>query len=269
MPIASAADAIVLAVNIPGQAPSPGQATRSSSSRSADDICPHGVGTDALDDVLDVDGPALEDAGADCAAIDVDGRDVEPRHGHQRRGGVLVAPANDDQPIEAVSEGYRLDGVGDDLAAHQRRLHALVAEGDAVADRDRSEAEGDRAGIAHAARGLVGQLAEVEVAGRDIAGQAHDADEGLAQVAVGQACPAEEGAGARPFDAVDDFAASASWVGVGLSWGRRGVRGFGGPQTLRCPQGGKGRTPDYCQRLTLTLALSRPRERGLPLPAQS
>ena len=40
MPMASMADAIVLAVNMPAQAPSPGQATRSIESRSSRDILP-------------------------------------------------------------------------------------------------------------------------------------------------------------------------------------------------------------------------------------
>ena len=40
MPSASMAEAIVLAVNIPAQAPSPGQATRSINSRSSRDMLP-------------------------------------------------------------------------------------------------------------------------------------------------------------------------------------------------------------------------------------
>ena len=62
----------------------------------------------------------------------------------------LVAPGERDQRVEALGVHHRLDRVGDDLAAHERRPHALVAHRDAVAHRDGGELDREAAGVTHA-----------------------------------------------------------------------------------------------------------------------
>ena len=58
----------------------------------------------------------------------------------------------------------KLDGVGDDLAANQRGLHALVAHCDAVGDGDSRELARRAARRLHAFLGQAGEAVEVHVA---------------------------------------------------------------------------------------------------------
>ena len=97
------------------------------------------VFSDRLEHVLDGDGLALEGAGQDRAAVDEDRRHVEAAHGHHHAGQGLVAARQADERVVGVTAHRQLDRVGDHLARRQRRLHALVAHGDAVRHRDGAE----------------------------------------------------------------------------------------------------------------------------------
>ena len=105
-----------------------------------------GPGADGLKHVLDVDVLAQVVAGQDSAAVDEDGGDVQAGHRHEGAGHVLVAGGDGDEAVHALAEADGLDGVGDDLAADQGRLHALCAHGDAVGDGDGAEEEGEAVG---------------------------------------------------------------------------------------------------------------------------
>ena len=179
MPRASIAEDMVLAVKRPAHDPSPGQATRSSSSKlsvrhGAARVCAHG-----LEHVLDVDVAPLEAARHDGASVYEHGGYVQARHGHETAGHVLVASRDGHQPVEPLGHRYQLDGVGDDLAADQRGLHALRAHGDAVAHGDGAKLERGAAGVAYALLDASGQPTEVDVAGRDVAGEIGDSNEGV------------------------------------------------------------------------------------------
>ncbi len=130
---------MVLAVNWPPQAPAEGQATCSSVVEVLVGHLADRVQADRLEDVRHGDVAALERAGQDRAAIDEDRRHVEPAHRHHHAGQRLVAAGHADQRVVAVAAHGQLDGIGDDLAADQRGLHALVAHGDAVGDGDGAE----------------------------------------------------------------------------------------------------------------------------------
>ena len=80
-------------------------------------------------------------------------------------GHVLVAAGDGYQAVHALAEGDGLDGVGDDLAADQRRLHALGAHGDTVADGDGAELERRAVALADAVLDGAGDTAEMDVAG--------------------------------------------------------------------------------------------------------
>jgi hypothetical protein len=95
------------------------------------------VRADGLEDLLDRHVVALEVPGQDRAAVEQDGRDVEPRERHDRARDRLVACGQRDDPVEQVSAGDELDRVRDDLARDERRLHPRGAHRDAVGDRDR------------------------------------------------------------------------------------------------------------------------------------
>ena len=90
---------------------------------------------------------ARDAAGQDRAAVNKHRRPVQPRHGDQRAGHVLVATADRDEPVHAFAADDRLDRVGDDLARDQRILHPFGAHRDAVGDGDRVENNRLAAGV--------------------------------------------------------------------------------------------------------------------------
>ena len=65
-------------------------------------------------------------------------------------GSDLSHPASSTDPSRRSACIDRLDGVRDDVAAHEREVHALVAHRDAVGHRDRAELERVAAGGVHA-----------------------------------------------------------------------------------------------------------------------
>ena len=147
---------MVLAVNCPPQAPAPGQAWSSTSLNCSTGDLPGIVGADRLEDVLDGQVAVGERAGGAHAASEHDGPAVqhEPGHidaseHHGHRGDGLVAPGDGDEAVEHVAPRDELDGVGDDLAADERALHALGAHRDAVGDRDRIDLDGSAARRPH------------------------------------------------------------------------------------------------------------------------
>ena len=75
-------------------------------------------------------------------------------------GRLLSQPANVDQRVEPLGVHHALDRVGDDLAAHERAAHALVAHRDAVADRDGDELDREAPGVAHALLRSLGEPVE-------------------------------------------------------------------------------------------------------------
>ena len=186
MPIASPIELIVLAVNMPPHAPSPGQARRSISSSSSSLIVPGGVGADGLEHARDVEGPALVLAGHDRAVVDEDAGQVEAGRGHQHRRHRLVAAGHADEAVEALGEHDGLDRVAADLAADERAAHALVAHRDAVGHGDRAELEGHAAGLADARLDVLGERPQRHVAGRDLVPRVGDADLRLDPVVLGQ-----------------------------------------------------------------------------------
>ena len=153
------------------------------------------VGPDRLEDADDVELATLVAAGLDRAAVAEDRRDVEPSHRHDRAGHGLVAAADRQQGVHAVPADDELDGVGDDVAAGQRGLHAFGAHGLAVGDEESVElhrlggARGDELGF-----GEGRELVVVDVARRDLGARARDADDRQPEVVVAKADRPEHGA---------------------------------------------------------------------------
>ena len=84
--------------------------------------------------------------GADRAAVDHERGAVQPAHGHQAAGHVLVAAGERDVGVVPLGAHHRLDRVGDQVARLQRVAHALGAHRDAVGHADGVEAHADQAG---------------------------------------------------------------------------------------------------------------------------
>ena len=111
-PIASAIELIVLAVNMPPHAPSPGHAVRSISPSSSSVIVPSGVGADGLEHAGDVERRAVVLARHDRAVVD--------EHARRGRGGprpsaspgsILSQPARPTKPSSRSAMHDRLDRV--------------------------------------------------------------------------------------------------------------------------------------------------------------
>ena len=107
----------------------------------------------------------------------------------------LSQPAMQTRPSKELPASDEFDGVGDDLAGDQARLHALGAHGDAVVDGDGVELHRRAAGLANALLDGLGDLAQMEVAGADLGPGVGDADDGLVQVFFAEADAAEVRAG--------------------------------------------------------------------------
>ena len=100
---------MVLAVYMPPHEPAPGQASHSTLWTPFVVELAGLVLADRLEDGDDVDVLAVgADAGQDAAAVDEDARDVEPGHGHDAAGHVLVAAAEGEQAVVVHAAGRRL-----------------------------------------------------------------------------------------------------------------------------------------------------------------
>jgi len=80
-----------------------------------------------------------------------------------------MAEMYETERVEGVGVGRQLDGVGDGFPGHEGRAHAGRTHGDAVRDHDGVELDGGAAPFADAVLDGFGQLAQVQVAGRDLA----------------------------------------------------------------------------------------------------
>ena len=162
------------------------------------------VGADRLEDVEDGDVAAVPVAGGDRAAVEQDRGDVEPGQRHRAAGDRLVAGAEGDDRVELVAAGHQLDRVGDHLAADQRGLHPLGAHRHPVGDGDGVELHRRAAGGADALFDVLGQGAEVEVAGHRLGPGVGDPDRRPAEGVVVEPDALHVGARVGAVGAVED-----------------------------------------------------------------
>ena len=136
------------------------------------------------------------------SAIEKYPRHVAAHEPHHRAGQGLVAAAERDEPVIGVALHHRFDRVRDQLAAHQRELHALVVHGDAVGDHDGGELARRAAGRCHTFLRGVDLRPVRHVARRHLALLAHHPDHRLGDRRVVEAHRAHEGAVRRAIKAV-------------------------------------------------------------------
>jgi hypothetical protein len=108
---------------------------------------------------------AVQPARQDRAAVDEHRRRVQPDHRHHHARQRFVAPGKADDGVIAMAAHGQFDGVGDGLAAGQRRAHAFVAHGDAVGDGDGGEFAGRAAALLDPALDRLGLTVQRDVAG--------------------------------------------------------------------------------------------------------
>ncbi len=206
IPSASKAQAIVLAVNWPPQAPAPGLATPSRSRRSSSLISPAAWVADRLEDVEDRHVVAVPAAGGDRAAVEHHRGHVEPSQGHHATRDRLVAGRERHDRVELVAAGHQLDRVSDHLAADQRGLHPLGSHRDPVGDRDRVELQRGTPCCPHTRLDVLGEAAQMEIAGHRFGPGVGDADRRPAEGIVVEADALHVGARGGAIGTVEDDA---------------------------------------------------------------
>ena len=183
------------------------------------------VGADRLEDVEDGDVAAVPVAGGDRAAVEQDRGHVEPGQRHRAAGDRLVAGAEGDDRVELVAAGHQLDRVGDHLAADQRGLHPLGAHRHPVGDGDGVELHRRAAGGADALFDVLGQAAQVEVAGHRLGPGVGDPDRRPAERVVVEADALHVGARVGAVGAVEDGRrAGTGKLGRGGAVGAHGAK---------------------------------------------
>ncbi len=133
-------------------------------------------------------------------AADKNRGDIQTRRRHQQTGHVLVAVGHHDQRVERVRDRHRLGGVRDQVARHERILHALVSHGDTVADGDRGKYDGVAARHRHARLDGVDDLVDVHVTGHDLIVGADNADQRLLKLLLGHTERPKQGTLRRTLD---------------------------------------------------------------------
>ena len=118
----------------------------------------------------------------DRPAIHHERRSIEPPHGDEAAGHVLVTPRDCHERVVPLRVHHRLDRIGDDVSRGEGVAHSLRAHRHAVADADRVEPHPDETRghrpLAHPRREPV----EVHVAGVPLVPHARDPDLGLVEV---------------------------------------------------------------------------------------
>ncbi len=186
---------MVLAVYMPPHEPAPGHASHSMAWTPLRIELAGLMSAYRLEDRHDVDVAAVgSDAGQDAAAVDEDAGNVEPRHGHDAAGHVLVAAAEGEQAIVIHAAGHDFETVGDDLARDEAVAHALMAHHNAVGGGGRAENLRHAAAGANAFAAAAGQAIEMGVARRNLAEQRSDADHRPIEILIVKADGPQHGA---------------------------------------------------------------------------
>ena len=135
-PITSVTQLVELAVPIMAQEPGPGQMLPSSSLNSSAVSSPAAEPAHRFPGVGEGQELPLKSPRHHRPAGDQDRGDVQAGQGHPAGRDDLVAGSEKQHGVEAVCIHGQFDGVGDQVAAGENPLHALVPLGDAVAEAD-------------------------------------------------------------------------------------------------------------------------------------
>ena len=145
------------------------------------------VGTHGLEHVAQAGAAAvIQVAGQHGSAGAEDGGDVQPGRSHQQAGHVLVAVGYHHQAVKLMGRDHGLGGVRDQVAGHQRILHAHVAHGDAIAHGNGREHNGRAASQPHTGLHSLYDFIQVHVTGHDLVPGADDAHQGAVHFLFGQ-----------------------------------------------------------------------------------
>ena len=168
-------------------------------------------GAGSLEDVLYRYPLPVPLAGRDAPSVEIDAGEVGPRHRHHACRLCLVAAANGHERVELVADGAELDRVRDDLPANQHGLHPFMPHRYGVVDRDGVELQGRPASVANPLLHLLGDLAQVVVAGLRLDPSVRDADNRLLEILVSQSDGPEHGSLGGPLHSSGQSIAHGPW----------------------------------------------------------
>ena len=135
----------------------------------------------------DIDRFPIPATGFDGAAVDHEGRAIEPARGDETARHVFVATGERDERIvpEGGHDGF--NGIGDKISRLQGKRHPVCPHGNSIADADGVEAHADHIGFGHAFPDGGGKFVQMHVAGIAIVPEAGNADLRLVHIGFGQA----------------------------------------------------------------------------------
>ncbi len=125
--------------------------------------------------------------GLDRAAIDKNGRDIEPGHCQHRPRHILVAAANSQHTIQTLTRTDGLNGIRNHLPRHQGILHPLGAHRYTIADGDRAKQLRHRPSRPQSGLGPQGEIIDAHIAGCNRTKTVRNTNNGLAKVIVTKA----------------------------------------------------------------------------------
>jgi hypothetical protein len=172
-------------------------------------------------------------AGQGRAAVHEHAGHIAAHHAHHQAGQVFVAGAHAEDAVPLVAAHRGLHTVGNQLAGDQREAHARVRHGQPVAHRHHRAFVRRAAGGVDAGLGVLGLLAQVQVAGAHLAAGVEHADVGTGDVFVVLPQRVQEAAGAGAQRAIVDRGRTET-AGLGGA-GHAGVRAGGRWVSTRCP----------------------------------
>jgi hypothetical protein len=148
-------------------------------------------------------------------------------------GNDLVAVRNQNQRVKCMSLHNRFNRISDQLPAGKRKLHTRVVHCDTITDTDRPDLKGCAASGSHAGFDGIGNLAQMRMAGNNLAIRVHHAYKGLIDLPFGNTQCAQKGTVRRTLYTFLDCITSHSLV---LLYARLNKKRLSLPRT-NCPMG--------------------------------
>ena len=122
---------------------------------------------------------ALYMAGQHGAAADKHGGNIDPGRCHQKSRHILIAVGNHHQCVKLMGDGHTLRGIRDQIPGYQGVLHANVAHGNPVADRNGREHHRGASPHGHAQLHRLHDLVQIHMARHNLIVGADNAHQGL------------------------------------------------------------------------------------------
>ncbi len=129
---------------------------------------------------------AIHMAGEHGTTADKDGRQVQSGRCHKKAGYVFVTVWNHNEAVKAMGLDHALGGVSNKITGDEGILHALMAHGNTVTDRNCREDNGGAACLGYADADCLRDFIKIHVARDNLIIGADDTDQRTAQLFLGE-----------------------------------------------------------------------------------